>query len=210
MGQSKTSMEILCKLVILVLIITFTRGEDNQDMEEMKEIMRDMNLRVPKAEEKLAITEDKLAEALNDLATTKHDLSVALNEISKIRDPPHMHACGYKDSYTNFAGIIAYSTLLYSSTNTEGGGLDISTGLFTSPHPGSYTVTWGLHAAEGTGKDVKIYLQHNGNNIEESLHQSYHGGSGSISEQGGRTIVLHLDMGDTLALYYSSGSGELF
>merc|ERR1719481_2018063 len=85
-------MVTLCKIVIMVLF-SFARGDDTQDMEEIKEMMRDMNIRVQKAEEKWTKTEDKLAEALielaetktklvtteNDLATTKH----ALNELAK-------------------------------------------------------------------------------------------------------------------------------
>ena len=83
-----------------------------------------------------------------------------------------MHACGYKDKYTSSYSIIPYSSLLYSSTNTEGEGLDISSGLFTSPHPGSYTVTWGLDASMDTGETVALYLQRNRENIEESQHFS--------------------------------------
>merc|ERR1711872_653265 len=89
-------METLCKIVIMVLFI-FARGEDTQDMEEIKEMMRDMNIRVQKAEEKLTKTEDKLAEALIELAktetdlaetktklvTTESDLRHALNELAK-------------------------------------------------------------------------------------------------------------------------------
>merc|ERR1719312_1086735 len=223
-------MEKLCKTVIIILI-AFTMGETTEDMEKMKEMMRDMNLRVSQAEEKLAITEDKLAEALNGLATTKNDIlsnkndilsnknDILINknaivsnknkldsEISMIRTPPHMHACGYMDSYNYVSGIIPYSSLLYSSTNTEGGGLDISTGIFTSPYPGSYTVTWGLKAGVKYTQEVSINLKHNGNSIEESRHDSYYTGSDQLYEQGGRTIILHLDMGDTLALYKGPGS----
>merc|ERR1719312_2180585 len=209
-------MEKLCNTVIIILI-AFTMGESTEDMEEMKEMMRDMNLRVSQAEEKLAITEDKLAEALNGLATTKNDIlsnknAIVINknelesEISMIRTPPHMHACGYMDSYNYVSGTITYSSLLYSSTNTEGGGLDISTGIFTSPYPGSYTVTWGLKAGVKYTQEVSIDLKHNGNSIEESRHDSYYTGSDQLYEQGGRTIILHLDMGDTLALYKGPGS----
>merc|ERR1712098_173796 len=46
------------------------------------------------------------------------------------------------------------------------------------------------------------HLQHNGENIDESRHVSYYNGpSGDVWDQGGRTMVLHLDQGDTLQLY---------
>ena len=97
-----------------------------------------------------------------------------------------MHACGYQYSYSSLTGIITYSTLLYSSTNTEGGGLDIASGVFTSSYPGSYTVTWSLYADNDAGEHyVAIYLQHNGQNIDESEHRSYYGGpSGYVRDQG--------------------------
>merc|ERR1712183_740851 len=100
---------------------------------------------------------------------------------------PHMHACGahYYSLFISSA-IIPYSTLLYSSTNTEGGGPDITSGVFTSSWPGSYTVTWGLHASDTAGDlNVIIFLQYNGHNIDESRHESvYTGSSGVVADQG--------------------------
>merc|ERR1719187_2453937 len=136
--------------------------------------MRDMNIRVQRAEEKWTKTEDKLAEALIDLSETKKaqiETKTILmkkdneleSEITRMRNPPYMHACGYKE-YTNiYQDTIRYSTLLYSSTNTEGGGLDIASGVFTSSWAGSYTVSLGLIAQDDAGEHtVDIYLQHNG------------------------------------------------
>merc|ERR1712142_1342020 len=100
-------------------------------------MMQDMNIRLYKAE-------DKLTEALNDLASTKHELAETKtklmttenelakkdneleSEITRMRNPPYMHACGYKSWATIQSATIQYDTLLYSSTNTEGGGLDIA------------------------------------------------------------------------------------
>ena len=99
-----------------------------------------------------------------------------------------MHACGaqYPGYIAISSATIPYSTLLYSSTNTEGGGLDIASGVFTSPHGGSYTVTWGLMAEMNAGQHaVEIFLQHNGHNIRESYHEShYTGSSGQMDDQG--------------------------
>merc|ERR1719187_230050 len=134
-------------------------------------MMRDMNIRVQRAEEKWTKTEDKLAEALIDLSETKKaqiETKTILmkknneleSEITRMRNPPYMHACGYI-FYTDIkSGTIPYSRLLYSSTNTEGGGLDIASGVFTSSHPGSYTVTWSLEADDDAGNHwVGIYVQ---------------------------------------------------
>merc|ERR1719481_2007773 len=149
-------MVTLCKIVIMVLF-TFARGEDTQDIEQIKEMMRDVNIRVQKAEEKWTKTEDKLAEALIDLSETKTELvetkkaqietkTILMKknnelecEITRMRNPPYMHACGYI-YYTDIkSATIPYSRLLYSSANTEEGGLDIASGVFTSSYPGYYT-----------------------------------------------------------------------
>ena len=46
--------------------------------------------------------------------------------------------------------------------------------------------------------------------IQESEHVSrYSGPSGHVSDQGGRTLVLHLDRGDTLDLYCDNCSAYI-
>ena len=234
-------------------------------MEDIKEMMRDMNIRLYRAEDQLAETKTKLITTEYDLATTKQDLNITLtelaetkadlaetktdlaetktdlaetktelmttkndlattklelnialdevveaqtkkdnelkSEVTRMRNPPYMHACGYQDyTYINSA-TIPFSTLLYSSTNTEGGGLDIASGVFTSSWPGSYTVTWALQASDDAGDHVvSIYLQHNGENIVESLHQSvYTGPSGVVYDQG---IQHYYPYYIVLTLYY--------
>ena len=132
-----------------------------------------------------------------DLASTKLDLKKAMHdleakeeewkkEITVLRNPPFIHCCGYQRSTSITVQTITYSTLLYSSTNTEGGGLDIETGIFTSPHPGSYTVTWALFSNSGHGDhDMYVYLYKNGKWIQESQHRSYYTGqSGYVDDQG--------------------------
>merc|ERR1719347_622850 len=176
--------------------------------------MRDMNIRVhkaeekwTKAEEKWTNTEDKLAEALTELAETK-------SEIQRMKNTPYMHACGaHIDKLNMKSAIIPYSTLLYSSTNTEGGGLDIASGVFTSSWSGSYTVSLGLIAQDDAGEHtVDIYLQHNGENIDESRHYSYYNevSSGRVGDVGGRSLVLHLDQGDTLQLFCADCSAGVY
>ena len=137
--------------------------------------------------------------------TTKDDLTQELKrEVSFLKDPPWTFACGaHNKGMTVTDQTISYTTLLYSSTNVAGAGLDISTGVFTAGHPGSYTATWSLLAEDNAGDHyVAVYLRKNGENIEESRHLSeYTGSSGYVGDQGGRTLVLHLDRGDTLDLY---------
>ena len=89
--------------------------------------------------------------------------------------------------------------------------MDIGDGVFTSGHPGSYTVTWSFHTGYDVGEHyVDIYLRTNEVNIPESRHVSYYtGSSGRLLDQGGRTMVLHLDRGDTLDLLRSSCAAQI-
>ena len=132
-------------------------------------------------------------------------------EVSFLKDPPWTFACGFVFSLTTTHKAISYDTLLYSSTNVAGAGLDISTGGFTAGHPGSYTATWSLGAGMIHGHRVYIYLRKNGKNIAESLHYSFfNDDSAEVRDQGGRTVVLHLDRGDTLDLYCDNCNTSIY
>ena len=148
------------------------------------------------------------------LKKLKKDLQVLKREVSILKDPPYTFVCGYQPDQTIIAQTIPYTKLFYSSTNVKGSGLDINTGVFTAGHPGSYTVTWSTNAHDDENDDqVVIYLRKNKRDIEESRHESFYvarnGGSGRIDEQGGRTIILHLDKGDTLDLYCQDCSARI-
>ena len=175
-------MEVPSKIFFLVLF-TLSFGEPaKDDIEIMKKMMLEMNERVSIAEEKLLKTEENMSAALTDLSNAKIDLATALDElattndnlattndnlattkvalmelekeVSRVKEPPFIHACG---SHTGSLHInsqtVPYSALLYSSTNRPGvGGLDTETGVFTAPHPGSYTVTWSTNAWDDAGE----------------------------------------------------------
>ena len=133
-------------------------------------------------------------------------------EVSFLKDPPMTFTCAthslYQDSLTG--KTIPYTKLLYSSSNVESV-LDITTGVFTAGYPGSYTATWSLWVPlgyQGT-TSLRLYLRKNGENIEESTHFTYHDGPSPAYDQGGRTLVLHLDKGDTLELYCAWSDGYI-
>merc|ERR1712212_681012 len=208
---------------------------------EMNERFSVTEVKLAKTEAELAATKDELAVTKDDLADTKNALTKAVSdqaenhaitredlditkealmfktdelerEVAILKAPPYIHACGsHYDVISASSGTIPYTSLLYSSTNQEDGGLDISTGVFTAPHGGSYTVSWDAQARLNRWEGVYIYLQKNGATIEESLHNSYYGDNidDHMNEQGGRTLVVHLDLGDTLQLYKSDGDGDI-
>jgi len=137
-------------------------------------------------------TKEDLIEAITELATKDDHLMTKAEELQRdiaiLKDSPFFHACG---SYNNGLYIrtqtIPYSSMFYNSTNTEGGGLDLETGIFSSPYPGSYSVTWSILAGDGTGeRAVSIFLHKNGEIVEESQHlSSYTGADGYVYDQVG-------------------------
>merc|ERR1712098_186662 len=88
---------------------------------------------------------------------------------------------------------------------TEEGGLDLNTGVYTAPWPDTYSVTYSLQNNNGAGDNtVEMTLHKNGASLgDETGHYSdYTGSSGHyVMDQGGRTAILHLERGETVALY---------
>ena len=160
----------------------------------MKEMMVDMNRRLSVSVEKLAktdavlvATKKYLSEAL---AMTKADLVSEADELRRevaiLKAPLFLHVCGSHDEPLTISHRpITYTSLPYSSTNIEGGGLDITTGVFTAPLGGSYTVYWNLVADVHSETYSEIYLQKNYTNIRESrTFSTYTGPSGTVLDQG--------------------------
>merc|ERR1712025_485568 len=132
-------------------------------------------------------------------------------QIRKLRDPPIVYYCGYTQTYSGNSSIVLYSSLFYSFNNQGTGGLDISTGTFAAPYPGTYRVTYSLYADNDIHENnVVMHIQKNGDSIPESKHfSSYSGDAGSVNDQGGVGILLHLDMGATVSLYCDDCSAKV-
>ena len=181
-------METTIKLFIM------EKGEAENDLEN---IVKEMNERLVLNEEKLMKTREELLELKTENVQLKEQIKMTeknltnknqdlKREVSSLKNPPFFQACG---AYTDYLSItqqtIPYNSLLYSSTNIEGGGLDISSGIFSSPYPGSYTVTWAMMAQhDGGEKQVYIVLRKNGQNIHDSGHYTWYPGSGRGDDQG--------------------------
>merc|ERR1719317_1387864 len=205
-------------MLFLTIFISLTMGQTKDDFQIMKEMVVDMNRRLSVSEEKLAKTEAELAATKNymseALAMTKADLVSKADELKRevaiLKAPLFIHVCGSHDQPLTISHRpITYTSLPYSSTNTEGGGLDITTGVFTAPLGGSYTVYWNLVADVKSETNSEIFLQKNGESLRESrTFSKYSGPSGYVLDQGGRTLVLYLGAGDTLQLY--SGNSNAF
>ena len=173
-------METFVKELMLVLLLVVIVKPEN----DIETIVKKMRIEILDELNKLKIQNIKLEEDMKMVLAENDNLK---REIATIRNPPHLHVCGGGGNWIHSdSRIINYPTKLYSSTNTEGGGLDITTGVFTSPWPGSYTVTWSLITRnyQGGGQ-FDIYLRKNSHQIGESLYASeFSGQSGWAYEQG--------------------------
>ena len=74
--------------------------------------------------------------------------------IRRLRDPPIAYYCGYQDAYYTNSQILTYDNVTYSYSNQQTGGLDASTGIFTAPVPGTYSITYSLKAYNNAGSLV--------------------------------------------------------
>merc|ERR1712098_190987 len=115
-------------------------------------------------------------------------------KIRELRIPPVAFICAYKYYTTAISSNIAYDSIFYSRTNemTEEGGLDLSTGVYTAPVPGTYIITYSLENENNAGDNwVLIHLHKNGASLGEGTrHDSgYTGSSDLVDDQGGRTAI---------------------
>merc|ERR1719391_1306813 len=115
--------------------------------------------------------------------------------------------CSYRLSWTD-TGTITYSKILTQLDNCDqaGGGcaaMDIGKGIFTALTPGMYSVTFSGRSVlyEGVRDKITLHLHHNGRQVTESLWQSYCGeGCSRINDQASRTLLIQLEVGDTVSL----------
>merc|ERR1711970_1157642 len=229
--QSRTIKHRMKEIIILVLLsVVTTYSKEAVDCEEIKLQMKELkesraltedeeiqskDVYIQNLEKKLENHEVTILEMKGDMLKTQelvnHNNAVIKKldrDMSFLKDPPFTFFCA-SAGVTATGGVnlvdktITYNNLLYSSTNVDGADLDTSTGFFTAGWGGSYTVTWSLYAGVDAGENaILVYLRRNAEIIEESRHYSmYVGDNGYIEDQGGRTLVLRLDRGDTLDLF---------
>jgi len=171
---------------------------------EKKLMMNNNHVRIQDLE-KVLLNYNKRLQTFQEALQTKDTTIMKLEkEISYLKESPWIYACAAQAYISTVAQTITYNNLISASTNIGGPGLDVSTGVFTSGYPGDYTAAWSLRSDNDYHNDaVSIYLRKNGMSIAESYHWSQYGDSsgGFVGDQGGRTLVLHLDRGDTLELY---------
>jgi len=171
--------------------------------------------------EELTAENRALRKTMDDMeAMTREELvnlQTSLAESTQSRGLPYAVSCAYQDKWGTASATITYDSLLSDWKNDfdpkgADGVMDIKTGQYTVIRPaGHYTITFSATAVVPQSQDMIIYLYHNGNRVKESpwwsyaLHDETKPGS-YMHEQGSRTVILHLDQGDTIELRTNSSS----
>merc|ERR1711915_1253 len=201
MGKMKMSQTKMKTLFLVVLFTSVTSKEDPQKgnsqlNETVKNKMLEKNL------EKLT-----------------SDMDLLLREVSFLKNPPHYHICVYKHATNVNARMVSFDRVFYFDCNlcddddyNVHANFNLDDGVYTNGWPGTYTVTWDVRASNGYqgSKTIIIYLRKNGIDIPESeIFTYYSGPSGRAYDQGGRTMILRLNKGDTLGLYCQSCEGNI-
>jgi len=126
-------------------------------------------------------------------------------KIEDVRNPPFGYFCSYKGQFSASDSVITYDKLLYSSQfglQGDSPGIDINTGKFVSGISGTWRVDFSLITEPDPGEDIRIYLFKNDEKIPETWFYSSRSSSvsGYDNNTGGRSVLLHLDLGDELHL----------
>jgi len=118
---------------------------------------------------------------------------------------PSMGSCAYRYLLSsNTSETITYDSLLTDWNEGAEGLMDIESGQYTviSP-PGFYSISFSGQAGLDQGEQVALHLHQNGESLKESEWRSQSKDTSAnsyIVDFGSRTMILHLDMGDTLEL----------
>ena len=188
-------MRSLLIIICCLTVVRLTIASDDQT-----EVMRDeLNLlirRVNNLEEALKEKDDEII----GLGTANKELQEKIEEFQNL---PFGYFCAFKDQFSTGNSVITYDKLLYSSQfGLEGDspGINITSGKFLSGFSGTWRVDFSLYTTPDPGEAISIYLYKNGEMITETGFFSS-GGSDYEGKTGGRSLLLHLDMGDELYIY---------
>ena len=112
-----------------------------------------------------------------------------------LQEKPYLSVCAEKSSTKSErqCRTINYDSIFHSSSNLDGGGLDICTGVFTVGQCSPYSVSWNsFSGARGSGKS--LVLRKNRRQVSETQ---------CTWTQQSRTVLVDVEKGDSLDHYYN-------
>ena len=124
-------------------------------------------------------------------------------KIEEVQNPPFGYFCAFKDQFSTGNSVITYDKLLYSSQfglEGESPGINITSGKFLSGFTGTWRVDFSLWTGPDPAEAIYVFLYKNGVRLPETEFASYRSftGSGYDGNTGGRSVLVHLDLGNEL------------
>merc|ERR1711997_798499 len=153
------------------------------------------------------VAREEMMEVLKDAMETK-DKRIAVLE-DQVRNQPFAYQCAWRNGFwTEANSVITYDRLTTdemsgSSMYNVTGGLDINTGVFTvgQGFSGVWKISYGIESYQDNGDQNLAWLYINGEQIKESRHNTFYGGSsGWLASLGSRSLYMRLEAGDTISL----------
>merc|ERR1712037_537490 len=189
-------------------------------VKEMEEKNREMERRVKELEDKMNEVKSELEASTSKLRTDTEESSrkeIATNDTltnPSPRDLPIVLISAWQSRTLTSPQTVTFESFLanFNNANRPGGGdgvLDLDSGVFTCFTPGFYTVSFSAYGKVGPdyGLQNDLYLYKNGLQLAESWWHNFADLSlnGNVGTTCSRTVILHMDAGDTLELRLVKG-----
>ena len=154
-------------------------------------------------EEALREKDNEIIELREKVETVRSENEDLQEKIGQVKDTPFGYFCSYQDIFGSPDSVITYDKLLYSSQfglQGDSPGIDINTGKFVAGFSGTWRVDFSFQTWPHEMQRICIYLYKNEEQMTETMTYSFNGNRGIDVNTGGRSVLLHLDLGDELHL----------
>eukprot|EP00092_Neocalanus_flemingeri_P002094 GFUD01002234.1.p1 GENE.GFUD01002234.1~~GFUD01002234.1.p1 ORF type:complete len:139 (-),score=30.91 GFUD01002234.1:11-427(-) len=118
-------------------------------------------------------------------------------------------SCAFESSYSTKNTTVTYDQLTVETNTFSPGGLNKTTGIFTSRVSGlvSVSVYFSPYSIDGkTTTATRVYIQKNGGKLDEGIIATTKSTTLSyIDESAGKNLLLLLNKTDTVSVFMASG-----
>merc|ERR1712110_954370 len=175
---------------------------------------RDLNQTISDILDKIANLEDFVIR--NEEKITENQRKVLLVELDVEENTNRLETISTKGRWCGFSNggwhadnvVISYDKLSFSDTNMDISRtpLDMTTGIFTAPLAGTYTVSFSLFSNVNghNWEHNKVYLHYNGVRMTETMHETHSGSDDNtgvyVISTSGREVFIQAQTGDTISL----------